>query len=130
MSLLHPDLPARLNELIAGMESIDVSAEFLRALNFKWEGPSRTYNLGIVQRDGMVWTDTAGNTPPLDLSHRYIEELASALGGRVEKAKNGKWYVTIGGGAPKIEHVMDRFGAWVGVARDHVERLQRFEGAD
>lgn len=71
-----------------------------------------------------VWTDTAGSTEPLELSHRYIEELASALGAEVEKSKNGgKWYVAIHRKAPQVDQIMERFNRWAEVARAHIARL-------
>jgi hypothetical protein len=125
MAKRNPLLPERIRSFIAELEEIDARPEFLRSLNIKWEGPSRTYNLGIIQRDGQVWTDTAGATPPLDLSHRYIEELAAAIGGGVERSKlGGKWYVTIDGKPPRIEQIMDRLDAWARVAKEHANRIR------
>src|SRR5713101_2710855 len=57
MAQRNPRLPEALKQFIAELESFGAYAEFLRSLNLKWDGTSRTYHLGLIQRDGAVWTD-------------------------------------------------------------------------
>ncbi len=119
-------LPGKLRRFLEAMEDFGAYPEYLRSLNIRWDHQGRTYTLGMIQPDGQVWTDTAGSCPPIGLSHRYIEELAGALNGEIEKTKlGGKWFVTINGKPPRIEHVAEKFEAWARIARDHIERLKR-----
>ena len=57
----HPALPERLKTFLDALTPLGVNAEFRRALNLKWAAPSgKVANLGIIQRDGQVWTGESG----------------------------------------------------------------------
>lgn len=131
MAKRNPRLPERLRAFLDALAEVKVYPEYLRALNLRWDG-RRTYPLGIIQRDGQVWTDNAGGAAPIELGRRYVEELAAGLGGGVEKNKlGGRWYVTLDGGRPpKIEQIIDRLDAWVRAAKDHIDRLRQYEDAN
>ncbi|GAO02688.1 hypothetical protein [Anaeromyxobacter sp. PSR-1] len=121
-------LPDRLRAFLSEVKEFGAYPDYLRSLNIRCDIHGRTYSLGYIQPDGQVWTDTAGTAPPLDLSHRYIEELAAALGGDVEKTKlSGKWFVTINGRPPLVESIAERLDAWARVAREYVQMLRRQE---
>jgi hypothetical protein len=86
-----------------------------------------TINLGVIQRNGQVWTDVANAHAPMDLSHAYIEQLASIFGMDIEKeAFKGAWHVRTNGRAPRITELSDKLGLW-GVGHRAVHRRNAAE---
>jgi hypothetical protein len=120
-------LPSMLQSLISRFEAFGAYAEFKRGLNLKWEGAAKAFHLGLIQRDGQVWTDTAGSAEPRDLSRQYIKQLAKIWDGQASQDKRGFWYVTIDGRAPKIEQVMRQLDAWPSVAEEYITKLREQE---
>jgi hypothetical protein len=114
MAALDPQLPGKLRNFVASLEPFGVEPDFQRSLNLRWEPPSgRSVNLGVIQRNGQVWTDVANAHAPLDLSHAYIGELASIFGMDVEKeAFKGAWHVRTKGRAPRITELSDKLDLW------------------
>jgi hypothetical protein len=115
MAAVRPDLPDRLRAFVGSLASLGVEADFQRALNLKWEPPvGKPINLGTIQRNGQVWTDAVNAHAPHDLSHRYVEELASAFGMEIEKeAFKGAWHVRTLNHAPRIQDIADKLDLWV-----------------
>lgn len=120
------DVPTRLGTFLERLEPLGVYPEFRRTLILRWEPPSgKPANLGYIQLDGHVWTDAVNRTTPHDLSHRYIEELAEALGSEVDRTSLGEnWHVRINGKPPRIEQIADRLNAWVPVIERFLARLR------
>src|SRR3546814_15511421 len=57
-----------------------------RSLNLKWAPPEgKPINLGYIQTNGQVWTEATNWSAPKDLSHAYIEDLARAFDGQIDK---------------------------------------------
>jgi hypothetical protein len=58
----------------------------------------------------------------LEISHYYVEALASAIGGDVNKDfKDGHWYVSVGGSVPTIGDLLSHADAW----RDAIEHFTK-----
>ncbi|NTV15121.1 MAG: hypothetical protein HGA96_14520 [Desulfobulbaceae bacterium] len=116
------DLPEKLKAFLLRLESLGVYPEFRRALNLKVDLPSgKTLNLGTIQRDGQVYTDTSNNPALQPIGDEYNEALASAWGGILDPPAIGRVmrYVRVNGKIPRIEQIADRFESWLGP----VERL-------
>lgn len=120
-------LPAKLKAFVAALEPLGIYPEFRRALNLKWDAPNgRTLNLGIVQRDGQVWTSELGIGEREPLNRAYNEALAAAWRGEARSMHFGpgqKWQVYVNGKVPHIDFVAERLDAWKGVLVDLVPRL-------
>jgi hypothetical protein len=83
-------------------------------------------NLGIIQRDGQVWTSEAGMGSTEDFGRRYNEALASAWDGTVDPMPWGahtKWQVRLGGRIPRVESIASRLDAWAEVLRRQLPQL-------
>jgi hypothetical protein len=105
-----------------------------RALSLKWDAPNgRTVNLGIIQRDGQVFTNEAGMATTEDFGRRYNEALASVWGGTVAPMRWGahtKWQVRLGGKIPRVTEVASRLDAWAEVLRRQLPQLAAQTGED
>ena len=127
MQQRDPRLPEALKAFLEAVAPLGVFPEFRRALNLRWETPSgRLANLGIIQRDGQVWTSESVGVLGEPLSREYNEALASALGGRPEPMPHGaitKWQVRFDGKIPRIEELTDKLGAWAEVLREFLPKV-------
>jgi hypothetical protein len=116
MARLSPTLPAQIRDFLSKLGDLGVRADFQRSLNLRWDPPTgRTINLGVIHRDGQVWTDAVNARAPRDLAHAYIEELAGRLGMDVDKTSFAKdaWHVRRHGKAPRITEILDKLNIWV-----------------
>lgn len=114
MAAIRADLPDKVRAFLGTLQPFGVEADFQRSLNLRWEPPTgRPINLGVIQRNGQVWTDAVNAQAPQDLAHAYIEELGSAFGMEVEKeAFKGAWHVRAKGHAPRIAEIADKLELW------------------
>ena len=120
-----PGIPDKIRAFLERLEPLGVYADYRRSLNLKWDPPSgKPINLGYILRDGQVWTDAAGWSAPQELSRRYQEELAAAVGAEVEKKKLDYWHIRIAGKAPKIEQVVEHFDKWREVIERFLDKLK------
>jgi hypothetical protein len=121
MRVRHPALPYQLKAFLDLLSPLGVYPEFRRALNLKWAAPSgKTANLGIIQRDGQVWTNESGFVLGDRFAREYNEALASAWDGSAHESPWGastKWQVRIGGKVPRIESVAEQLDEWVAALR-------------
>jgi hypothetical protein len=127
MALLSPGLPNQLRLFLESLAERGVRADFQRSLNLRWDPPSgRTVNLGVVHRDGQVWTDAVNARAPADLAHKYNEELAAAFGVELDKTSfaNGAWHLRRQGKAPRITEISDKLDCWL-KAIDHFMSAMR-----
>ncbi len=128
MRARDPALPDQLQGFLEQLSPLGVRGDFRRALNLKWSAPDgRTVNLGIIQRDGQVWTNEAGMASTEDFGRRYNEALASAWGGTVDPMTWGahtKWQVRLGGKTPRIESIASRLDAWAEIHRRQLPQLE------
>lgn len=127
MKTIREDVPERLKAFLASLDKLDVYPEFLRTLILRWDAPNgESINLGYIHRDGAVWTDASNWKAPHDLSHRYNEELAAALGLDVEKIKlKDNWHIRYKGHAPRIDMIADRLDKWRPVIDQFVGALRQ-----
>jgi hypothetical protein len=125
---LSPALPEQIRSFLEQLSTLGVYGEYLRALNLKWDAPDgRTVNLGIIQRDGLVWTNEAGMTSTENFGRQYNEALASVWGGTADPTPWGahtKWQVRLGGKTPRITAIAGRLDAWAEVLRRHLPQLE------
>lgn len=123
-----PSLPDQLQNFLEKLSPLGVYGDFRRALNLKWDAPNgRTVNLGIIQRDGQVWTNEAGMATTESFGRGYNEALASEWGGTVDPMPWGshtKWQVRLGGKTPRIESIANRLDAWIEVLRHQLPSLE------
>lgn len=129
MEALRPGLSAQLRAFLEGLEDLGVYAEFRKSLILRWDSPDgKPINLGCIYTDGQVWTDQVNWIAPHELSHPYVEELAQAFNGEVEKQKfkGGGWHVRIDGKAPKIDAIVDRLEGWRAAIQRFVARMQDY----
>jgi hypothetical protein len=86
MGKIRGDLPRKVRRFMATVAALGVKADFQGALNLRWEQPAGPpINLGVIQRNGQIWTETVNAHAPPDIAHRYIQELASAFSMQVDK---------------------------------------------
>lgn len=123
----HSAAPDAVKRLLTEMGRFDVYGDVIRGLNLKWEGRLRTYNLGLIQRDGVIWLDTMGGGEPRDLARKYVEGLAAAWGGKAVEDKRGFWTVKIGDRAPKVAAVLSKLDAWPAIAEAYVTGVREYE---
>jgi len=123
MARVRDDLPEKLKNLIAQLETIGVHAEFRNSLNFKWEAPNgKVINFGMIDRQGRLWTDfTRLGSPELDRA--YKEQLAAAIGAEAELSPKGFWQVRANGKGPSITEFADQLDLWPGIAQLFINRL-------
>jgi hypothetical protein len=86
MRTRRADVPDKLRAFLANVERLGVYPDFRKSLILRWEAPNgTTISLGNIYRDGQVWTADVNLSSPIDLAHRYNEELAEAIGAEVER---------------------------------------------
>jgi hypothetical protein len=127
MGKIRGDLPRKIRRFIATAAALGVEADFKGALNLRWEGlAGPPINLGVIQRDGQIWTETVSAHAPPEIAHRYIKELATAFGMQVEKAAfKGAWQVRDDEHAPRIEDVADKLDLWITTIEHFAARMTK-----
>jgi hypothetical protein len=96
-----PEVPEKLKKFVERLESLDITTDFGRnSMILHWRpDEQRVWNLGTIQADGKVWTDTinfqANAVDLIDLSHAYLDHIAASVpGADVKKLpRNTSWYV-------------------------------------
>src|SRR3546814_4848946 len=80
----------------------------------------------VYSSDLQFWTEATNWAAPKDLSHAYMEDLARAFDGQVDKESfsSSDWHVRVDGRAPRIETIMDKFDVWFDAAERFVARLR------
>lgn len=125
MEARAPTLPEKLKKFLDEIDAIDVRAEFLGALNLKWDQPQgKPVNLGYIRPGGDVWTDASYWQVDDALAEDYNLALAKLFGGEVRagrKKKDGsmaRWVTRRDGNPFRIEEVMDRLSGWPELMED------------
>ena len=126
MAVRGAALPEQLKYFINQLEPLGVYADFQRSLIFRWDPPTgKAINLGYIQRNGAVWTDTVHLNAPLDLSQAYVSELAEAWGCEVDRQSFGQnWQVRQAGSPPKIEVIAPQLEAWIVVIARFIDAVR------
>jgi hypothetical protein len=119
-------IPEKLKTFINRLETIGVYPEYQKSLNLKWDPPSgKSVNLGYINPSGVIWTDAVNWSVPHTLSHQYLEDLAKQFSGEVNKnSKQGNYFVTTNGHAPKISDVVDKIELWFAAADRFITALK------
>src|SRR5260370_42552424 len=86
MGKIRGDVPHKVRRFMATVAALGVKADFQGGLNLRWERPAGPpINLGVIQRNGQIWTETVNAHAPPAIAHRYIQEPAAACGMQAEK---------------------------------------------
>jgi hypothetical protein len=127
MGKIRGDLPRKVRRFMATVAALGVKADFQGALNLRWERPAGPpINLGVIQRNGQIWTETVNAHAPPDIAHRYIQELAAAFSMQVEKeAFKGAWQVRDNNHAPRIEDVADKLDLWITAIEHFITNMKK-----
>ena len=131
MQARDPDLPGKLKDLLDDIDDIGVRAEFLAALNLKWDQPQGDpVNLGYVRRTGEVCTEASYWKVDDELAESYNEALARLFGGQVRAGRGGKdgggdRFVARGDGRYfRVEEVADRLADWGALMEDFQDAVR------
>ena len=119
MAQLSQEAPIELKRFLDEADTIDVRPDYLAGLNLKWDQPDGSpVNLGTIGKDGQIRTDGSDD----DVAEHfgaYIDNLAAALGGRVDRGnlkKDGARYLLVvrsDGTKFRVEHILDRLPDWI-----------------
>src|SRR5258708_37940795 len=119
--------PRRGRAFMATVAAMGAKVDFKAALNLRWEragGPP--INLGVIQRNGQIWTETVNAHAPPDIAHRYIQELAAAFSMQGEKeAFKGAWQVRDNNRAPRIEDAADKLDLWITAIEHFIANMKK-----
>jgi hypothetical protein len=114
MDARRPGLSAEIRDFAASLSPLGVWADQKRSLNLKVEqgGDRNPINIGYIQRDGRVQTNAVEWFAPPEIAQRYLERLASAIGGTVATSQHH--FVSLDGkSAPRIEQILPQHAdAW------------------
>jgi len=95
-----PEVPGALDRFLTNAEELGVHVEpATKSLQIRWRGPDEViYGLGGIDENGRLLTNSVNWKPNkigrVDLSHQYIDRLASLIGGQVRETKSPtEWYV-------------------------------------
>src|SRR5271165_3076506 len=101
LAATFPTLVPRLKAFTARLEAIGITTDFGKSsMILRWRPDGkRAWNLGTIQIDGKVWTDTVNGQANadglVDLSHAYLKRIASSVPGAdvKELANPSTWWV-------------------------------------
>ncbi len=116
----------KLRDFIARLEALDVHVEYgTKSLILRWHpDEARAWNLGSVQTTGKVWTEflnaQADQVGLLDLSHRYLAQVAASVPGAFVKSgpKATSSYVAKGKSYVMIDDLLDHADGWYHAIKD------------
>lgn len=126
MAAIRRDVPDRIRNFLAKLDTLNVQPEYRRTLILRWANPEgKPVNLGYIDRNGQIWTDALSASVPPTLRDQYLRELATAFGVGIETdpagiAKN----VRAGVHAPRIEDVGEKLDLWIPVIEKFLQRLK------
>ena len=123
---IDPSTPSRLRQFLSQIRPLGISHEMKKTLMLGWHAPNGdSFNLGYVQTNGHVWFDIIhGKARSIGLgriSYAYLESLAKAIGGHVQKTRD--WSLKLGDSAPPISALLDHDDAWVEAIRRFVASM-------
>ncbi|QQP87548.1 hypothetical protein IGS68_15720 [Skermanella sp. TT6] len=122
----NPEVPAHLQRFLNDLLPLGIAPEFRRSLILRWTSPAgSTVNLGYIKTNGELWTDLTSHKAPKALAHRYVQELADALGFEVDtQSSTGACFVAKNGKPPRIDAILDKLDAWQAVIENFVTALR------
>ena len=118
-----PDIPDKLKQFLDEVAKIDVRAEYLAALNLKWDQPEgKPVNLGHINQSGEIWTNASFWTVDQDLADAYNQRLAQLFGGKVYRGTSKRvplrTVVRHDGTRFRIEDVANQLTDWCRAMED------------
>lgn len=127
MAKRDPKLPAAIRQLFERIAPLGVYPHWGGALNLRWPGwPEGPVNLGVISREGMLWTDPTNWRVGADRALEYHTDLAKAFGGVVRDVGNGGFLASANGrGYVPIDTVLpEKLDAWVAAMARFIGRLR------
>lgn len=120
LAAVDPTLPNRLRTFVERLSDIGVRLEAAsRSLVIRWsDDAGRELNIGAVNERGAYLTDYCNwaldGLGRLDISHAYLEDVATIVGGSVRQTpKPTGWYAVLEGTThPPISMLLDRENDW------------------
>ena len=117
-----PEVPTRLKHFLDEIARHDVRAEYLAALNLKWDQPEgNALNLGYIRKTGEVCTEASYWQTDRNLAEDYNTHLARLFGGEVRTGRRKKdgtadrWVTRTDGTLFLVEDVLQHLPDWVSV---------------
>ena len=128
----NADLPERLQSFLDRIQRLGVIPTFKKTLILRWHAmDGAKLSLGYIETLGYVHTmdingAQAENWGVLDHTHRYIEELAQLIGGEIStREPDGRKFVSINGGWPRIDQLLDHSDEWFDSIARLTQRIAR-----
>lgn len=132
-----PQLPEALKTFLENAGELGVFVEpAAKSIQLRWRGPDDVvYALGGIDQHGKLLTDSVNWKPnqinEVDLSHEYLERLASLVGGTVRRTQSPTaWYVVRDGkrrgyneSLPQAIDLLSRPNEWLETVRWYTGRL-------
>ena len=135
-----PGISKVLSAFIADLATYNVEPEYgAKTLILRWHSPDgKSWNLGLIASSGEVWMDYHGqqarNANLLDVSKRYLENLAALVPGTVVKMTKNQTAWNLADANGHAVHINDLLGdgnrrsGWLqAIARLQAEATQRSE---
>jgi hypothetical protein len=122
-----PKLPGAIRQLFERVAPLGVYPHWGGALNLRWPGwPEGDVNLGVISKEGLLWTDPTNWKVGADRALQYHTDLAAAFGGVVRDVGNGGFLASANGKGyvPIAEILPDKLDAWVAAMERFVGRLR------
>ena len=126
-----PEVPEALNRFLQKAGDLGVVDEMAtKSLQLRWYGPEdQSFALGAIDNEGNLQTYnvgwSAGYIGHADLAHKYLEDIASLIGGKVRQTKKPtQWYVVSEGTTlPKAMALLSRQDEWLNIIESYTEKL-------
>lgn len=125
----HPDVPAKLKKLLENLAPLGVTTDFgSKSMILRWRpDETRAWNLASIITDGKVWTDVihaqTDSVGLLDLSHRYVKEIASKIpGAYVKDTSPVAWHVDKDGTYIRINEILAHPDEFVAAIRSFTSK--------
>lgn len=102
-----PALPAALRQFLDRLEPLGVHADLKAALTLRAILPDRAkpVNLGMIEKNGKLWTNYVQGTAPQEAVLAYLARLADLIGGQVTR-KTQSYVSTNGTSAPLLGQLL------------------------
>jgi len=122
----RPGIGSRLRNFVGRLEALSVYVDYgTRSMILRWRpDDEKVWNLASITTTGKVWTEIlnaqADQVGLLDLSHKYLEQIAASIPGAFVKQgpKPTSWYVAKAGTYVLIEDLLEFEGGWYQAIRD------------
>jgi hypothetical protein len=131
LAALDPGWPQSIRSFLAQVEPLGVYSEFKASLNLKVDvaDADKPISLGYISRNGQLWTDPVGNVVPRTAVDRYLQELATLIGGQIGGSSKAT-LTTNGKSAPRIGMLLPEHAVrWAWAIEEFVNAVPARTGA-